>query len=1324
MSAQKIAIGILLFICLILVGVVIYLCVSKSSSPPQLKGFQNKSLTKSLTSPWNIPTYYKYCYSDLKSGQCGSFSPVSDAIVSDTETNPIIKITMNTGYNVKIYRAVGDANATFYELNVVVNLDGTFTDTFHPSTGCTPPTKTIYNDKITLLNERYFFSNTSIDGKNGVDMEGKCTIDSIEVNQGFTTQKDLEMNKLTFPFGHSYYKQNLDGYINCESWNVYIKTLKTATNVVNPALLPALDVEITPTTQPNVLVIQNQCLAILDKSITVKGIVVRTGGVLLIDDSEEISIDTEFILVESGGLLQAGCNYVDKLRFSNKLTITLTNPTYGYRYMGVVASQYSCAVYSPGAGDKLDETGELLMMNTFGAKVIAVGFNGTLHFAGLVGSPLPYNGTWGATDITDPSNPQPWVNEKRLLTWFDPTNPDEIAKAKKLNISTSYPNVWCRLEDGLYNKGVNVIKLDARDVQEGVLSQWTPGSKIVLTCKTDIFQQDANISGMVPIWLDYDKDTANYNGNVESNTEKFQSEATIDNKYLYNLQKTNTGVEVATIKSVDGNTIYLETVLQFDHNSTRDILKNTAVGKTIRVDTNTHVALLTRNILITSQRTLDPGLSSTYDTRGCNLWEESKSGVSGSYNGPGGHVVCNYTDDLASANPTLCYSQRTGTYYERYCGTDAQTKIQTDTIQGHWLIGTHGLQGCNAIQGGSTMFRYGSSIALDAVELKYMGQPANFGTIGRYAIHFHLAGWIKSFKGYLPSLETDEYSREGLVANCSLWCCPSRWVVTHGSSELTIRNNVGFISYGSGYFVEDGTELYNQFEHNTAICCLTTVKNDYWNPIPIFGNTSSDLAVMSCYWFKNSQTISLRNLGCNSPGSTLHTWYVPQLISNSVSEKGINHIYSPPSGLCTGDEILKLPTIGGTDNDTCYFPQYMIDANRNKITTPNNCLAFIGINTDNPYIMSSENIAYCLCGGMSEFPEGLSMPPGKFTGSNKLFINQPKDGDMNAQFLAYNGENACTDRFVGTYSQTMWGAGNKKYAYQPLTDQQIATYKSTNAAVTTQNENTNLVPKIFSHWLTFNLGPDGNALFGGAAWIKQSAAFLIGCCALKTGGGISYPNVNTTVGDNHILQDTSTNWAMLIAINPTDTLPNGYAVIYDHITNGKICIPSTPTYIGGTSTFLDDNTSTSTDVEFTYVKDVTSVFYISDNLLPYFKCKADITSFNNFWVGFNVANNNNKIRIYDVDNDTCYDNNVVNSQCTSLSNTNKYPYMCSDSGELRKDDTDQSIVINTQLQAFINPRGVDLGNTICKNLRLMIGCDVSPTGNKSQIRHCSNGNFK
>ena len=736
------------------------------------------------------------------------------------------------------------------------------------------------------------------------------------------------------------------------------------------------------------------------------------------------------------------------------------------------------------------------------------------------------------------------------------------------------------------------------------------------------------------------------------------------------------------------------------------------------MDTNTHVALLTRNILITSERNGE-GITSAYDTRGCNLWEDPIAPTNpSSYFGPKGHVVCNYKDKTGP--PVNCYQNKPSNYYEYYCGKNPPEDLRATPVQGHWLIGTAGQKGCNAIQSGSTMFRYGSSATLDAVELKYMGQPANFGTIGRYAIHFHLAGWIKSFKGYLPSLPSDEFSREGLIANCSMWCCPSRWIVTHGSSEVLVRNNVGFISYGSGYFVEDGTELYNHFEHNTAICCLTTVKNAYWNPIPILGNTASDLAIMSCYWFKNNQTISFRNLGCNCPGSTMHTWYVPQNMTTIFSPT----VYSPPSALCTGDADLELPTIGGTESDKlCYIPEYM-KADKKKWNN-NNCLAFVNINTSNPYIMSSENIAYCLCGGMSEFPEGLSIPPGTFPGSNKLFINQPLDGDINPQYLAFNGENSCTDQFVGTYSQSTWGGTDfNHYAYQPLSEAELTTYKDTNMAVTTQNVSTTIVPKIFSHWLTFNLGPDGNALFGGAAWIKQSPAFLIGCCALKTGGGISYPNAGTTVGDQPALADTSTNWAMLVAVNPDSTLPNGYTVIYDHITNGKMCIPATATYIGGDRTFLDDNTSTSTDVEFTFVENQTSVVYISDQLRPFFKCTGlpqDQDAFNKFWIGFSVSSepskNKNTIRIYDMDKKQYYDNNVLKGASPNFTLTNKYPYMCSDGGSLRYDG--QDIMINSQLRAFINTYGISIGNTICNNLSKVIGCDGSPTGNNTKTRYCS-----
>jgi hypothetical protein len=1281
---------VLLIVCIFLICILLIKCSRRIPPKPTLKNFKSKS----SSTPWKIPTWYKYSYLDPMTQIEGELSASNqDGIQSDSDTNPIIQLTTNSKYSIVVYRAVGNKDSTFFKLNVSVQADGTFIDTQNPST---------YNDKIQFLNEKNFFGISSTDGKNGVDVEGNYKVDSTITEKGFQTKADLSLYPLTFPFGHPFYQDGY-GYIkNYPSWKEYVNSLKTKTNVITATTS-------TPSTSDqNVIVIQDHCLAILASSITIKGIVVRRGGVLLIDDSD-IKISTEFILIESGGLFQAGCNYDNNYRFQSNLNITLTNPSYGYRYMGEVASQYSYNVYFPGAKGKIDAAGEQLMMNTFGTKVVAVGFNGSLHLAGLVGASLPYMGTWGATDITDPSNPTPFVDQTRLMTWFDPTKPEEQAKADDLNISTSYPNVWCRLQDGSYKKGDTTISLDPRDVQSGVLSQWRPGYKIVLTCKTDIFQEDANISGMVPIWLDYDENTPNYNDNITANTTPgiYQSVPTTDKKYLYNVNN-KTGVEVATIKSINGNIITLKSRLQFNHNSTRDVLKNTLVNKTIRVDTNTHVALLTRNILITSERT-EEGVTSAYETRGCNLWEDpTPPSDPSSYLGPKGHVVCNYKEKTGP--PVNCYKNKPNKYYEYYCGENPSAGL--DGVQGHWLIGTAGQKGCNAIQSGSTMFRYGSSVTLDAVELKYMGQPANFGTIGRYAIHFHLAGWIKSFKGYLPS---DEFSREGLVANCSMWCCPSRWIVTHGSSEVLVRNNVGFISYGSGYFVEDGTELYNHFEHNTAICCLTTVKNAYWNPIPILGNTASDLAIMSCYWFKNNQTISFRNLGCNCPGSTMHTWYVPQNITIIFSPT----VYSPPSAICTGDADLELPTIGGTESDTlCYIPEYM--KTDKKKWNINNCLAFVNVNTSNPYIMSSENIAYCLCGGMSEFPEGLSIPPGTFTGSNKLFINQPMDGDINPQYLAFNGENSCTDQFVGTYSQTTWGGTDfKHYAYQPLSEAELTTYKNTNMAVTTQNVSTTIVPKIFSHWLTFNLGPDGNGLFGGAAWIKQSPAFLIGCCALKTGGGISYPNAVTTTGNNPSFADTSTNWAMLVAINPDSTLPNGYTVIYDHITNGKICIPATATYIGGERTFLDDNTSTSEDVEFTFVENQTSVFYISDNLLPFFKCTGqNQDAFNKFWKGFNVPSKNT-IRIYDMVNKQYYDNNVSRGTFPDFIPTNKYPYMCSDTGSLRNDGKD--IMINSQLRAFINTYGISIGNAICKNLSIVIGCDGSPTGNNTNQRYCSKG---
>ena len=1134
----------------------------------------------------------------------------------------------------------------------------------------------------------------STDTKTGVDTNGNYYENNVKQTDGFFTMESLNKYNLTFPFGHPYYQSSSIGYLRCGSWKNYISKIKKANNTFSILKPTFTDIN-------NVLVIQHTNMApvILDTNLTVKGIVVRRGGILFIDDMD-ITIKTEFILVESGGLLQAGSNYNDSYRFQSKLTIILTNPPDGYRYMGIVASQYSSTVYFPGAGTKTDLAGETLKMNTFGSKVIAVGFNGSLHLAGSIGVPLPYYGTWSA-DYTDGT---PFVDQTRLLTYFDPIS--ETAEALKQNIATSYPNVWCRLSEGEYSIGTTIIQIDVRDIKKDVLKEWKIGSKIVLTCKTDIYIQPSNLSGMVPIWLDYDDGTDLYNENLTAN--KTKNLSTLQgNLQLINLQKSTsngkqTGVEVATIQSIDRvqGSITLQRPLQFNHYSNREVLSNSAVGKSIKVDTNTHIALLTRNILITSERLADTSdkLTSNYDTRGCNVWVNSGTQPQTKYIGPKGHLTCDYNvkgqncfDPTNTSNGTYCHLQ-----YETQNKPEEWLKNQP--VNGHWLLGTSSKQiGCNAIQNGSTMFRLGSSVTLDAIELKYMGQPANFGTIARYAIHFHLCGWIKSFKNYLPdfdekSPDTYIYSREGLIANCSIWCVPTRWVVTHGSSEITIRNNVGFICYGSGYFVEDGTEIANQFEHNAAICCLPTIKNDYWNPIPIIGNTSSDYAVPSCYWYKNNQTISIRNLGCNSPSSVFHTWMVPQYIQQL---KG-------PSTLCIGDSTLGLPSIGN-DKTICWIPDYM---KKNKYFLKNSCVAFTEDNTLNPWLCNSENIAYCLYGGLSEFPEAISDSPYEFSNKTRLMMND------SPTFLS-NGENSCTDKLIGSYSITQWGGNSSDYVYQPLSTSQMDDYRKTNDTVTTQRENTNIVPKIIANWLTFNLAPDGGGLFGGAGWIKQSPAFLIGCCALKTGGGITYPQYPSGIagpGDDSIdssFKESSTMWAMLMAVDENNVLPNAYTVIYDMITNGQICIPATSTYIGGDKTFLTDDVYVGRS-EYVNNPSQISVFYISDNLLKFYN-PSDSNNFNKFW--FTNYNKQNIIRIYDISNPSLinyYDNGTKNSQQVQLTNSNKYPYVCNDNGTLFVQDGE--IVINSQCKSFINTYGITLGNKICTNLAKIIGCTKSPSG--------------
>ena len=73
----------------------------------------------------------------------------------------------------------------------------------------------------------------------------------------------------------------------------------------------------------------------------------RHGATLFIND-QSTRIRTQFILIESGGLFQAGSKWNNSYRFQSPLSIILTHPKEGYSANKNVASQYSYTVYAPG----------------------------------------------------------------------------------------------------------------------------------------------------------------------------------------------------------------------------------------------------------------------------------------------------------------------------------------------------------------------------------------------------------------------------------------------------------------------------------------------------------------------------------------------------------------------------------------------------------------------------------------------------------------------------------------------------------------------------------------------------------------------------------------------------------------------------------------------------------------------------------------------------------------------------------------------------------------------------------------------------------------
>ncbi|MGD9765695.1 MAG: G8 domain-containing protein, partial [Candidatus Binatia bacterium] len=120
--------------------------------------------------------------------------------------------------------------------------------------------------------------------------------------------------------------------------------------------------------------------------------------------------------------------------------------------------------------------------------------------------------------------------------------------------------------------------------------------------------------------------------------------------------------------------------------------------------------------------------------------------------------------------------------------------------------------------GGHMMVRQGfKAVQIQGVEFKQLGQG---GRMGHYPVHFHLG---KS-TDYTQYVENGVTKNQAFVKDSSIWDSMTRFAVLHGTHGVTLARNVGFLSMGHGYYLEDGSEIENRLCHNLGMSVRGSLK--------------------------------------------------------------------------------------------------------------------------------------------------------------------------------------------------------------------------------------------------------------------------------------------------------------------------------------------------------------------------------------------------------------------------------------------------------------------------------------------------------------------
>ncbi len=185
---------------------------------------------------------------------------------------------------------------------------------------------------------------------------------------------------------------------------------------------------------------------------------------------------------------------------------------------------------------------------------------------------------------------------------------------------------------------------------------------------------------------------------------------------------------------------------------------------------------------------------------------------------------------------------------------------------------------------GHTMYHHGSAGSVSYAEFRHLGKA---GTLGRYSLHFHLCG---------------DSMRGTSVVGASIWDSHNRWLTIHGTNYLVVRDCIGYKSLGHGFFMEDGTEVFNVLDRNLAVGAVRT-KRLPKQVLPFDSNNGAG------YWWANSMNTFTRNIAAENDN------YGFRFEATQSSQLKLTMKVAQPDGSKKTVDIRTLPFVRFEDNE-------------------------------------------------------------------------------------------------------------------------------------------------------------------------------------------------------------------------------------------------------------------------------------------------------------------------------------------------------------------------------------------------------------------------